>query len=244
MRVELEPLTTIPEIRPGDDLGRLIQQASAQESQAVDETTIVVVAQKIVSKAEGAIVDLRELRPSPLARTWAQEWEKDPRLLELILMQTRRIVRMDRGVIIAETLTGLVCANAGVDQSNVEGPDFATILPKDPDASARLLRSSLGCGAVVITDTFGRPWREGLVDIAIGVSGLEPLEDLRGKRDRSGRELTSTVMAVADQLAAAAGLLMLKQAGWPVVLIRGYSWHMGEGSAQSLLRDPSRDMFR
>jgi len=244
MRVELVPLTTIPEVRSGDDLTALIRRASAQENQVVDETTIVVVAQKIVSKAEGAIVDLRELRPSHLAQTWAQEWQKDPRLLELILMQTRRIVRMDRGVLIAETLSGFVCANAGVDQSNVEGPDFATTLPKDPDASARLLRSSLGCGAVVITDTFGRPWREGLVDIAIGVSGLEPLEDLRGKTDRGGRELTGTVMAVADQLAAAAGLLMLKQAGWPVVLIRGYSWHRGEGSAQTLLRDPSRDMFR
>src|ERR1700721_823321 len=137
MRVELVPLTTIPEVRSGDDLTALIRRASGQENQVVDETTIVVVAQKIVSKAEGAIVDLRELRPSHLAQTWAQEWQKDPRLLELILMQTRRIVRMDRGVLIAETLSGFVCANAGVGQSKEEAPGFATPLPKHRDASAR-----------------------------------------------------------------------------------------------------------
>ncbi len=244
MRMELTSLTTIPEIRPGDNLGALIRQAAEQENQVIDEAVIVVVAQKVVSKAEGAIVDLRKLHPSPLAQTWARDWQKDPRLLELVLMQTRRIVRMDRGVLIVEMPTGLVCANAGVDQSNVESPDFATILPKDPDTSARLLRSNLGCGAVVITDTFGRPLREGLVDVAIGVSGLAPLEDLRGRTDRYGRKLIGTVMAAADQIAAAAGLLMPKHAGCPVVLIRGCSWQKSEESARLLTRDPSTDLFR
>jgi len=205
---------------------------------------VVAVAQKIVSKAEGAIVDLREIQPSALAGYWAAEHGKDPRLIELIFAQSRRIVKMDRGVLIAETRTGLVCANAGVDQSNVEGDDFATVLPNDPDASARRLRESLGCGAVIITDTFGRPWREGLVDVAIGVSGLEPLDDLRGRVDWHGRKLAGTIVAVADQLAAAAGLLMPKAAGCPVVLIRGFQWQPAEGSARPLLRKPAEDLFR
>jgi coenzyme F420-0:L-glutamate ligase/coenzyme F420-1:gamma-L-glutamate ligase len=165
-------------------------------------------------------------------------------LIELIFAQSRRIVKMDRGVLITETRTGLVCANAGVDQSNVEGDDFATVLPNDPDASARRLRDSLRCGAVIITDTFGRPWREGLVDVAIGVSGLEPLDDLRGRVDWHGRKLAGTIVAVADQLAAAAGLLMPKAAGCPVVLIRGFQFQPADGSARMLLRKPEEDLFR
>jgi coenzyme F420-0:L-glutamate ligase/coenzyme F420-1:gamma-L-glutamate ligase len=153
-------------------------------------------------------------------------------------------VKMDRGVLIAETRLGLVCANAGVDQSNVDGDDFATVLPTDPDASARKLRERLGCGAVIITDTFGRPWREGLVDIAIGVAGLDPLDDHRGRMDRHGRKLTSTIIAVADQLAAAAGLVMPKSAGYPVALIREFVWHSAGGSARSLLRKADQDLFR
>jgi coenzyme F420-0:L-glutamate ligase/coenzyme F420-1:gamma-L-glutamate ligase len=209
----------------------------------MDRWVVLAVAQKIASKAEGAVVDLREIHPSALARSWAAEWKKDARLIELILSQSRRIVKMDRGVIIAETRHGLVCANAGVDQSNVEG-DFATVLPNDPDASARRLLASLGCRAVIITDTFGRPWREGLVDVAIGVAGLDPLDDHRGRTDRNGRKLAGTIIAVADQLAAAAGLLMLKRAGCPVVLIRGYEFQPAEGSARSLLRKPEQDLFR
>lgn len=143
-----------------------------------------------------------------------------------------------------ETLTGLICANAGVDQSNIDGDDLATVLPNDPDASASRLRASLGCGAAIITDTFGRPWREGLVDVAIGVSGLDALDDHRGSVDRHGRKLASTIIAVADQLAAAAGLLMTKAAACPVVLIRGFEWQPSEGSARSLLRKPEQDLFR
>ena len=240
MRLEIIAVSSLPEVRPGDDLAALIHKATPE----IDQTVLLAVAQKVVSKAEGAIVDLREIAPSALARSWAQEWNKDARLIELILAQSRRIVKMDRGVIISETQYGFVCANAGVDQSNVDGDDSATILPKDPDASAERLRTSLGCGAVIITDTFGRPWREGLVDVAIGVSGLEPLDDLRGQTDRHGRKLASTIIAVADQLAAAAGLMMRKSTGCPVVLIRGFEFQPAKGSARSLLRKPDQDLFR
>jgi coenzyme F420-0:L-glutamate ligase/coenzyme F420-1:gamma-L-glutamate ligase len=240
MRLEIEALANFPEVRPGDDLATLISHTAAD----IDETVVLAVAQKIVSKAEGAMVDLREIQPSPLARSWSEEWKKDARLIELILTQSRRIVKMDRGVIISETQHGFVCANAGVDQSNVEGEHFASVLPIDPDASARRLLQSLNCGAVIITDTFGRPWREGLVDVAIGVAGLDPLEDLRGRTDRHGRQLSSTIIAVADQLAAAAGLVMGKAAGFPVALIRGFEWQPATGSSSSLLRKPEQDLFR
>ena len=244
MRLEIVSLCSIPEVRRGDDLALLIRQAAAQEGASLDGSVVLAIAQKIVSKAEGAVVDLREIRPSALAQSWADQWRKDARLIELILSQSRRIVKMDRGVLIAETRAGFVCANAGVDQSNVEGDDFATVLPEDCDASARRLRASLGCGAVIITDTFGRPWREGLVDVAIGVAGVDPLDDHRGRADRHGRKLASTIVAVADQLAGAAGLLMPKGGGCPVVLIRGFEWQPAEGSARSLLRKPEQDLFR
>jgi coenzyme F420-0:L-glutamate ligase/coenzyme F420-1:gamma-L-glutamate ligase len=244
MRIEIAALSTLPEVRPRDDLAGLIRQAAAREGQSIDRSVLVTVAQKVISKAEGAIVDLREIAPSRLAQSWAAEWGKDPRLIELVLMQSRRVVKMDRGVLIAETHLGFVCANAGVDQSNTEGEHFATILPADPDASARRLRAALGCGAVIVTDTFGRPWRDGLVDVAIGLAGLDPVEDFRGTVDRRGRKMTSTIVAVADQLAAAAGLLMRKPDGRPVVLIRGFEWRPAEGSARTLIRPPEQDLFR
>jgi len=241
MRLEIVALCNLPEVHPGDDLASLIRGAAA----AIDSSVIVAVAQKIVSKSEGAIVDLRTIQPSALARSWAAEWNKDARLIELILSQSRRIVKMDRGVIISETQHGFVCANAGVDQSNVPGDDFATVLPIDSDASARRIHASLGCGAVIVTDTFGRPWREGLVDVAIGVAGLDPLDDHRGRADLHGRTLASTIIAIADQLAAAAGLVMKKDAGCPVALIRGFEWQpTAEGSARALLRKPEQDLFR
>jgi len=244
MRFEITALSTLPEVRPGDDIAALIRDAAAKESQPLDASVVTAIAQKIVSKAEGAIIDLKTIQPSALARSWAAEWNKDARLIELIFAQSRRIVKMDRGVIVAETLHGFICANAGVDQSNVESADFATVLPADPDASARRLREGLGCGAVIITDTFGRPWREGLVDVAIGVAGLDPLDDHRGRLDRQGRKLTATILAVADQLAAAAGLVMRKAEGCPVALIRGFDWQPAEGSARSLIRPPEQDLFR
>jgi coenzyme F420-0:L-glutamate ligase / coenzyme F420-1:gamma-L-glutamate ligase len=244
MRLEITGLTGLAEVRPGDDLASLIRDAAAREGQTIDAAVIVAVAQKVVSKAEGAVVDLREIRPSALARTWAAEWGKDARLMELILSQSRRIVKMDRGVLIVETKHGFVCANAGVDQSNTESDDLATVLPEDPDGSARRLREALGCGAVIITDTFGRPWREGLLDVALGVSGIEALEDLRGSPDRRGRPLGATILAVADQLAAASGLAMRKADGCPVVLIRGLEWQRAEGSGRALIRRPEQDLFR
>ena len=244
MRIEIIALSSIPEVRRGDDLAALIRDAALKERQPIDASVILAVAQKIVSKAEGAIVNLREIQPSAFARSWASEWRKDPRLIELILCQSRRILKMDRGILITETRLGYVCANAGVDQSYVEGDDFATILPEDPDASAARLRKDLGCGAVIITDTFGRPWREGLVDVAIGVAGLAPLEDYRGTSDRRGRKLSGTIVAVADQFAAAAGIIMLKPAGCPVVLLRGLPWKSAEGSARALIRSPEQDLFR
>jgi coenzyme F420-0:L-glutamate ligase/coenzyme F420-1:gamma-L-glutamate ligase len=244
MGIGITALRTMPEVRHGDDLAALIRDAAARESQPLDAAAILVVAQKVVSKAEGALVDLRTIEPSALANAWAARWDKDPRLIELILRESRRIVKMDRGVLICETRHGLVCANAGVDQSNVEGPDLATVLPADPDGSARRLREATGCGAVLVTDTFGRPWREGLVNVAIGVAGLEPLEDYRGSHDRYGRPLSSTILAVADELAAAAGLVMRKASGTPAALIRGFVWRPAAGSALSLIRAAERDLFR
>jgi coenzyme F420-0:L-glutamate ligase/coenzyme F420-1:gamma-L-glutamate ligase len=244
MRIEIIALSNLPEVRRGDDLATLIREGAKKDAQRIDPSVVLAVAQKIVSKAEGAVVNLREIQPSALARSWASEWGRDSRLIELVLSQSRRILKMDRGVLITETHLGLVCANAGVDQSNVAGDDFATVLPKDPDASAGHLRKELGCGAVIVTDTFGRPWREGLVDVAIGVAGLDPLDDYRGAMDRRGRKLTGTIIAVADQLAAAAGVLMRKPAGYPVVLLRGFEWKAAEGSARTLIRTPEQDLFR
>lgn len=244
MDIRITGLKGLPEVRPGDNLAELIRNAAAAEQQTAGAGTVVVIAQKIVSKAEGAIVDLGTVEPAAFARRWAGEWGKDARVVELILRQSRRIVRMDRGLIIAETHHGFVTANAGVDQSNVPGEDRATVLPADPDASARAIREQLGCGAVIISDTFGRPWREGLVNVVIGVSGLDAIEDLRGKPDRDGRLLHATVIAQADELAAAAGLVMRKSAGVPVALVEGFEWTPAEGSSRALVRPPERDLFR
>ena len=244
MDLRIVGLSGLPEVRPGDSLAALIRAAAERAAEPLGLRSIVVIAQKIVSKAEGAIVDLRTIEASPFAQKWAAQWQKDPRLVELALRQSRRIVRMDRGVLIAETHHGFVAANAGVDQSNVPGEHFATVLPADSDASARALRSEFGCGAVIVSDTFGRPWREGLVNVAIGVSGMEALEDLRGATDRTGRALTATIIARADELAAAAGLVMPKSAGVPVALIQGFEWMPAEGSSAALIRAPDRDLFR
>jgi coenzyme F420-0:L-glutamate ligase/coenzyme F420-1:gamma-L-glutamate ligase len=244
MRIEIIALSNVPEVRRDDDLSAIIRNAARNDQQAIDSSVVVAVAQKIVSKAEGAVVDLRTIRPSELAESWAKEWGKDPRLIELVLSQSKRVIKMDKGVLVTETHLGHICANAGVDQSNVEGDHFATVLPADPDLSARKLREKLGCGAVIVTDTFGRPWREGLVDVAIGVSGIESIEDIRGSTDRLGRKLSGTIIAVADQLAAAAGILMRKAAGCPVVLVRGFEWKPAEGSSKALIRAPEQNLFR
>ena len=243
MSIRVLGLRSLPEVRAGGHLAALVLRAARRGRLRITRRTIVVVAQKIVSKAEGAVVDLRSVRPSGRARRLAARLGRDPRLVELILRQSRRIVRAARGVLITETRHGFVAANAGVDESNVS-PHHATVLPRDPDGSARRLRRRLGCGAVIIADTFGRPWRLGLVNVAVGVSGLEPLVDCRGRLDRAGRPLRSTQVALADEIAAAAGLVMQKTAGVPVVLIRGLRWRAAAGSARRLIRPPRQDLFR
>src|SRR5260370_3445648 len=237
-------LPGIPIVTPGMDLAALIQQASLAAPLPLQAGDILVVTQKVVSKTEGHLIVLKDIIPSSLAQSFAQQWGKDPRHVEVVLQQSRRIVKMDRGVLIAETHHGFVTANAGVDQSNVPGDDRVMLLPADPDASACRLRSQLGCGAVIVSATFGRPWREGLVNVAIGVAGLAPLDDYRGARDRSGRMLGSTILAVADELAAAAGLAMPKSAGVPVALITGCACTKIDSSAQMLIREAGKDLFR
>lgn len=245
--IRLIPLRDLPEIAPGTDLAALI--ASAARAQHVSLAgRIVVVCQKVVSKAEGRLVPLAGVEPSALAQEIGREHGRDPRQVEVVLRESRRIVRRGRGVLITETHHGFVCANSGVDLSNAPGPDVAVLLPVDPDASARRLSQALstpaGATPVVISDTFGRPWREGLVDVALGSAGLAPIRDDRGTLDRAGRELQVTQPATADQLAAAAGLLMWKSAGVPVVVVEGFPIE-GDGSvAKSLLRDASTDLFR
>jgi coenzyme F420-0:L-glutamate ligase/coenzyme F420-1:gamma-L-glutamate ligase len=245
--ITLTALRGLPEVVPGADLAALVREA-AQRSGVSLRDGVLCVCQKIVSKAEGALVDLRTLEPRPEAIAIAREDDKDPRHIELILRESVRTVRRAKYVLITETLHGFVCANAGVDLSNAPDDHTAVILPRDPDASARRLRAALessGCGplAVIVTDTFGRPWREGLVDVALGVSGIAPLDDLRGSADRRGRELQVTIPATADALAAAAGLLMKKADGVPAVWISGVELH-GDGPARLLVRDATLDLFR
>jgi coenzyme F420-0:L-glutamate ligase/coenzyme F420-1:gamma-L-glutamate ligase len=241
------PIPGLPEVEPGTDLAAMIRDAAAAAGIEL-AGRVIVVCQKIVSKAEGRLVALEDVTPSDEAREIATAHERDPRQVEVVLRESRRIVRRGHGVLITETKHGFVCANAGVDLSNAPGPDVAILLPEDPDASARRLFEALsgsdGPTPVVISDTFGRPWREGLVDVALGSAGLSPIRDDRGSRDRAGRELVVTQPATSDQLAAAAGLLMWKSAGVPVVVVSGFPIE-GDGSVrESLLRDPSSDLFR
>jgi coenzyme F420-0:L-glutamate ligase/coenzyme F420-1:gamma-L-glutamate ligase len=238
----------LPEVARDADLGALIAGALARRRRAVEPGDVFVVAQKIVSKAEGAVVRLDDVVPSSMAEQWSAATGKDARVVEVILRESRRIVRMDRGILIAETRHGFVCANAGVDASNVE-PGFVTVLPQDPDASAARLRAALAasCGcpvAVIVSDTFGRAWREGVVNVALGVAGLRPLIDYRGSADAYGRPLTSTVIALADELAGAAEVVTRKSAGTPVAIVRGAAEWAGEGTGRMLVRDASRDLFR
>lgn len=238
----------IPEIRPGDDLGALIVQVVKQAAFRVGEGDVFVVAQKIVSKAEGRVVRLDSVQPSELAARWAAEYQKDPRMVEVALRETRRIVRMERGILISETRHGFICANAGVDASNVP-PGTVTLLPECPDESAKRLKAQLEKGfgarvAVIISDTFGRPWREGLVNVALGVVGLAPLVDYRGQPDTFGRTMQATVTAVADELAAAAELVMGKTGRAPVAIVQGFTSSGTTGSGQDLLRPADQDLFR
>lgn len=238
----------IPEVRKGDDLGALIVGAMQAQGTPPEPGDVLVVTQKIVSKAEGRIVDLSGVEPSPFARQIAEAWDKDPRQVEVVLRESRRIVRMDRGVLICETRHGLVCANAGVDASNAAAGSVV-LLPEDPDASARRLRERVGaltgCDvAVIVSDTFGRPWRNGLVNFAIGLAGMAPVEDYSGQTDPAGYELRVTQMCWPDELAAAAELVMGKLDRVPAAVVRGLRWRPAEGSARELVREPDKDLFR
>jgi len=241
----------VREIRKNDNLAKVIAEAVRRAKVELQDSDILVIAQKIVSKAEGRVVRLSKIKPSREASALARTLNKDPRFIEVILCESRRILRSER-VLIVETHHGFVCANAGVDHSNVPGNDSVTLLPKDPDGSARCMAADLRKFtrkqvAVIISDTFGRPWRLGLINVAIGASGLPPLSDLRGQRDRSGKLLHATVVAVADELAAAAGLLMQKSSGTPVVVVRGYRYlraHSQAANAASIIRPAQEDLFR
>jgi len=246
--ISVLPILGIGEIEPQTDLAAVLHDALVAQGTPLQDGDILVVTQKIVSKAEGCLVDLNEIEPSALATNWAARWDKDARVVELVLRHSRRIVRMDRGVIIAETFHGLVCANAGIDLSNVGG-DRAALLPSDPDASAERLRAALQVttGArlgVVITDTHGRAWREGQVNLAIGVAGVEALRHFEGQLDPTGYELRVTMLATADELASAAELVMGKIDKVPAARVRGLSRALGEGAASQLVRPAATDMFR
>ncbi len=253
-RVTIFALEGLGEIEAGADLGAVLGDALEATHGALPlaDGDVVVVTQKIVSKAEGAVVDLRTVEPRPAAVAFAERWDRDARQLEVVLREARRVVRMERGVLITETPHGFVCANGGVDASNV-GPDsgeLVTLLPVDPDASAARIRAALRerVGrdvAVIVSDSFGRPWRWGIVDVALGVSGLHAVEDLRGTPDADGRVMKSTVRAIADELASAAELALGKTGRRPAALVRGAAPLLGEGSVRREGLIPSdQDLFR
>jgi coenzyme F420-0:L-glutamate ligase/coenzyme F420-1:gamma-L-glutamate ligase len=246
-------LEGIPEVRPGADLGALLAEAIERTAgvSPLRPDDVLVVTQKVVSKAEGAVVDLETVEPRPEAVAFAERWDRDPRQLEVVLREARRVVRMANGVCIVETAHGFICANGGVDASNV-GPgsgSVVTLLPRDPDASAAGIRAAVRARTgvdvpVVVSDSFGRPWRWGIVDVAIGVSGLRPLEDLRGRPDADGRPMRVTIRAVADEIASAAELALGKVARRPAAVVRGAEPPLGEGSIAEQLMDPAYDLFR
>jgi coenzyme F420-0:L-glutamate ligase/coenzyme F420-1:gamma-L-glutamate ligase len=246
--IKLIGVPGLPEVLPGDDVGESIVRAALAARLEVLSRDVFVVAQKVVSKAERRSVRLDSIEPTTRAREWADAYDKDPRMVEVVLCESKRIVRMERGVLISETHHGFVCANAGVDASNVE-EGTVLLLPEDPDASARQIRKTLESRfgapiAVIISDTFGRPWREGLVNVAIGVAGLAPLIDYRGEVDSHGRPLRVTVLAIADEIASAAELVMRKKDGVPVVIVRGFEYEAREASIRELIRTPETDLFR
>ena len=249
MRVSASALRGLPEVGAGDDLGALIAAAAPEP---LHDGDVLCVAHKVVSKAEGRVRSLADVEPGERARELAAAHDKDPRQVQVVLDETVELLRAERGVLICRTRHGLVCANAGVDASNTGAPDELVLLPADPDGSARALRARLreltdAAPAVVITDSFGRTWRHGQCDVALGCAGLRPLDDWRGRRDAAGRELRATWIALADSVAAAADLVRAKDSREPVVLVRGLERHVspddGPGAA-ALVRPPAEDLFR
>ena len=240
----------MPEIKPGDNLAGLMMDAARDQGTSVLAGDVIVVTQKVVSKAEGRVISFEGVEPSPLAVTITEGHRRDPRHTEVVLRESRRIVRMDRGVIISETHHGFICANAGIDASNIPGSDTLCLLPVDSDLSARSIRDSvkerLGVDVgVVISDTFGRPWRNGAANVAIGVAGLDPMLSYVGQEDAHGNLMHTTEIAVADELAATAELVTGKVLGVPVTIIRGYPYVPDEdASIQRLIRTGDKDLFR
>ncbi len=243
------PVQVTGEIRPGDSLAATLLAALREQGLSLAGGDILVVKHKIVSKAEGQLVELDRIKPSASSRRWARRYKVDARVTELALQQSIRVVRRERGVLITETHHGLVCANSGVDVSNVDGGNHALLLPEDPDRSAARLHRDLKKRLklsipVIISDSFGRPWREGLTEVAIGVAGIKTLQDYRGRRDPYGYALRVSLDAVADQLACAAGLLCGKLARTPACIIRGFRYQPGQGRARDLIRSAKTDLFR
>jgi coenzyme F420-0:L-glutamate ligase / coenzyme F420-1:gamma-L-glutamate ligase len=243
------PISMEADIEPGSSLSDLLLGAIQRRKLKLGAGDILIVKHKIVSKAEGQLVDLDSVRPSRSSRNWARRYQLDARVIEVALKQSRRIVRRARGVLITETSHGLICANSGVDVSNVNGGTRALLLPRDPDRSAarlhRALRKRLQLSIpVIITDSFGRPWREGLTEVAIGVAGMQALHDYRGRRDPHGYPLRASVEAIADELACAAGLVCGKLARTPACIVRGFPFRPGRGTARDLNRPAAEDLFR
>jgi coenzyme F420-0:L-glutamate ligase/coenzyme F420-1:gamma-L-glutamate ligase len=252
-KLELISIKEIPDIKEGDNLSEILLKALKSQQLDLIEKDILVIAQKIVSKAEGKIVDLNKVKPSSFAKKLGEELLKDPKMVEVILGETRRIIKMQRktdtGVMVVENKDGLVLANAGVDASNVPGKASVTLLPDDSDGSAKKIvekiKEELNKDvSVIITDTVGRPWREGLTEIAIGSWGIGPLKDYRNQKDKEGYQLTATLIAIADEIASAAGLLMGKIDSVPAVIVRGYEYDFENTGSKDLIRDPRFDLFR
>ena len=247
--VRIIPLFVAEEVAPGDPLFDILWRAVSRSRVRLQVGDILVVKHKIVSKAEGRIVPLGSVRTSRASRSWAARYKLDPRVTEVALSQSKRVVRRKNGVMITETEHGFVCANSGVDVSNVDGGHHALLLPKNPDLSAERLYKTLKKKTgfrvpVIITDSFGRPWREGLTEVAIGIAGMKPLRDYRGQQDSHGYPLRVSLEAVADELAGAAGLVCGKLERTPACIIRGFSYQSGHGSARELIRSAATDLFR
>ena len=247
--IRLIPILVEGEIRPGDNVVQTLLTSLQRNNLQIQGGDVLVIKHKIVSKAEGQVIDLATIKPSPESVAWAMPFDLDPRVIELALRESRTTIRRKNGVLITETHHGFLCANSGIDVSNVDGGRHALLLPKEPDRSAQQIRREVKrqtgiSTAVIITDSFGRPWREGLTDFAIGIAGIKPLRDDRGRTDPYGYKLKASVEAVADELASAAGLVCGKLNGIPACIIRGFRYETGPGGVRDLLRSPATDLFR
>ena len=249
MTIQIFGISGLPEIEAASDLGGMIAASARKQGDPIADRDVLIVTSKIVSKVEGCAIELADVEPSEFAMSWADTWHKDPRVIEIVLRQSKRIVRQSGPVLITETHHGFICANSGVDQSSSGAEGRVLVLPTDPDASARALRSrfaELGVDvAVVISDTFGRPWREGQTDVAIGVAGMHPLYSYIGQHDPHGHEFEVQELCVVDELAAAGELVKGNVSRVPVAVIRGHEWETDDAATMApVLRDPQRDLFR